>query len=174
MLLTSAEDLVKWWKEHFEDLLNPIVTPSIIKAESGEEGDDSPITDVVTAQWQGPWVGLGTLDQFFILSRIFEGVWEFVQQVYMCFCGPGQVIWLGPSGYNGGSCFDRLIGAASAIMWMLNWYVILKRELSIKTKLSKYQSVYVPVITYGHELWVSLQIQAAEINFLRRVAGVSA
>lgn len=102
MLLTSTEDLVKWWKEHFEDLLNPIVTPSIIKAESGEEGDDSPITDVVTSQWQGPWVGLGTPDQFFILSRIFEGVWEFVQQVYMCFCGPGQVIWLGPSGYNGG------------------------------------------------------------------------
>lgn len=74
MLLTSTEDLVRWWKEHFEDVLNPIVTPSIIKVESGEEGDDSPITDVVTAQWQGPWVGLGTPDQLFILSRIFEGV----------------------------------------------------------------------------------------------------
>lgn len=156
MLLTSTEDLVRWWKEHFENLLNPIVTPSIIKAESGEEGDDSPITDVVTAQWQGPWVGLGTPDQFFI--KLFDWV-------------PQGIMW--------GGCFDRRIGAASAIMWMLNWYVILKRELSIKTKLSKYQSVYVPVITYGHELWVvtermSLQIQAAEINFLRRVAGVSA
>lgn len=57
---------------------------------------------------------------------------------------PQGIMWRGG--------FDRRIGAASAIMWMLYWYVILKRELSIKTKLSKYQSVYVPIVTYGRAL----------------------
>lgn len=32
------------WREHFEDLLNSIVTPSVMEAGSVEEGDHSPIT----------------------------------------------------------------------------------------------------------------------------------
>jgi len=41
---------------------------------------------------------------------------------------------------------------------------------------SIYRSIYVPTLTYGHKLWVVTermrsQIQAAEISFLRRVAG---
>ncbi|KAI3362770.1 hypothetical protein L3Q82_001822 [Scortum barcoo] len=46
-------------------------------------------------------------------------------------------------------------------------------------KLSIYRSIYrVPTLTYGHELWVMTErtrsrIQAAEMSFLRRVAGRS-
>ena len=73
---------------------------------------------------------------------------------------------------------DRWIGAASAVMRSLYRSVVVKRELSRKAKLSIYQSVYVPTLTYGHELWVMTErtrsrIQAAEMSFLRRVAGRS-
>lgn len=58
------------------------------------------------------------------------------------------------------------IGAAAAVM------------LGIKAKFSIYWPVYVPTLTCGHELWVVTErtrswIQAAEISFLRRVAGLS-
>ncbi|TWW64971.1 hypothetical protein D4764_22G0006180 [Takifugu flavidus] len=61
---------------------------------------------------------------------------------------------------------DRRIGAASA------------KELSRKAKLSIYRSIYVPILTYGHQRWVMTErtrsrIQAAEMSFLRRVAGLS-
>ncbi len=54
----------------------------------------------------------------------------------------------------------------------------MKKELSRKAKLSIYRSIYVPTLTYGHELWVMTErtrsrIQAAEMSFLRRVAGRS-
>ncbi|MDG2633017.1 hypothetical protein P7M35_24665, partial [Vibrio parahaemolyticus] len=73
---------------------------------------------------------------------------------------------------------DRRIGAASAVMQALNRSVVVKRELSQKVKLSIYRSIYVPTLTYGHELWVVTErmrsrIQAAEMSFLRRVAGLS-
>jgi len=53
-----------------------------------------------------------------------------------------------------------------------------KRELSRKAQLSIYSSIYVPTLTDGHEFWVVTermrsQIQAAEMSFLRRVAGLS-
>jgi len=58
---------------------------------------------------------------------------------------------------------DRRIGAVSAVMRGLYWSIVVKR------------SIYVPTLTYGHELWVvtermRLPIQAAEMSFLRRVA----
>ncbi|XDV31537.1 hypothetical protein PO909_002528 [Leuciscus waleckii] len=73
---------------------------------------------------------------------------------------------------------DRRIGAASAVMQSLYRSVVVKKELSRKAKLSIYQSIYVPTLTYGHELWVMTErtrswIQAAEMSFLRRVAGRS-
>uniref|UniRef100_A0A3B3CJV2 Reverse transcriptase domain-containing protein n=1 Tax=Oryzias melastigma TaxID=30732 RepID=A0A3B3CJV2_ORYME len=73
---------------------------------------------------------------------------------------------------------DRRIGAASAIMRSLYRFVVVKRELSQKAKLSIYRSIFVPVLTYGHELWVVTErtrsrLQAAEMSFLRRVAGRS-
>ncbi|KAK3555547.1 hypothetical protein QTP86_021786, partial [Hemibagrus guttatus] len=73
---------------------------------------------------------------------------------------------------------DRQIGAAAAVMRSMYQAVVVKKELRRKAKLSIYQSIYVPTLTYGHELWVMTkgvrsQIQAAEMSFLRRVAGRS-
>ncbi|KAK3550782.1 hypothetical protein QTP70_004917 [Hemibagrus guttatus] len=73
---------------------------------------------------------------------------------------------------------DRRIGAAAAVMRSMYQSVVVKKELSRKAKLSIYQSIYVPTLTYGHELWVMTErvrsrIQAAEMSFLRRVAGRS-
>ena len=71
---------------------------------------------------------------------------------------------------------DRRIGAAAAVMRSLYRTVVVKKELSQKARLSIYQSIFVPTLTYGHELWVVTErmrsrIQAAEMSFLRRVAG---
>ncbi|KAK3508832.1 hypothetical protein QTP70_009600 [Hemibagrus guttatus] len=73
---------------------------------------------------------------------------------------------------------DRWIGAAAAVMRSMYRSVVVKKELSRKAKLSIYQSIYVPTLTYGHELWVMTErirsrIQTAEMSFLRRVAGRS-
>ncbi|KAK3569761.1 hypothetical protein QTP86_004186 [Hemibagrus guttatus] len=73
---------------------------------------------------------------------------------------------------------DRRIGAAAAVMRSMYRSVVVKKELSQKAKLSIYQSIYAPTLTYGHELWVMTErvrsrIQVAEISFLRRVAGRS-
>ncbi|KAK7913154.1 hypothetical protein WMY93_013365 [Mugilogobius chulae] len=73
---------------------------------------------------------------------------------------------------------DRRIGAASAVMRLLYQTIVEKKELSRKAKLLIYRSIYVPTLTYGHELWVMAErtrsrIQAVEMSFLRRVAGRS-
>ncbi|KAK0137879.1 hypothetical protein N1851_025925 [Merluccius polli] len=39
-------------------------------------------------------------------------------------------------------------------MWVLYRTIVVKRELNQKAKLSIYQSIYVPTLPYGHELWV--------------------
>ncbi|KAK0134946.1 LINE-1 reverse transcriptase [Merluccius polli] len=64
---------------------------------------------------------------------------------------------------------DRRIGAASAVMRTLHGSVVVKRELSRKAKLSIYQSIYLWVMTER----TRLRVQAAEMSFLRRVAGLS-
>ncbi|TWW57306.1 hypothetical protein D4764_07G0000250 [Takifugu flavidus] len=73
---------------------------------------------------------------------------------------------------------DRQIGAASTVMRTLHWSVVVKRELSRKAKVSIYRSIFVPTLTYGHELWVMAErtrsrVQATEMSFLRRVARLS-
>uniref|UniRef100_A0A8C6KS35 Reverse transcriptase domain-containing protein n=1 Tax=Nothobranchius furzeri TaxID=105023 RepID=A0A8C6KS35_NOTFU len=47
---------------------------------------------------------------------------------------------------------DRRIGSASAVMRTLSRSVTVTRELSQKARLSIYRSIYVPILTYGHEL----------------------
>jgi len=42
-LPTQIEDLVGWWKEHFEDLLNPARKSSEEEAESENSGEAPPI-----------------------------------------------------------------------------------------------------------------------------------
>ncbi len=46
---------------------------------------------------------------------------------------------------------DRLTGAAAAVMQVLYWTFVMKRELSPKTKPSIFQSIYIPAPTYGRE-----------------------
>ncbi|KAK3528570.1 hypothetical protein QTP70_003744 [Hemibagrus guttatus] len=73
---------------------------------------------------------------------------------------------------------DRWIGAAESVMRSMYRSVVVKKELSRKAKLSIYLSIYIPTLTYGHELWVMTEnirsrIQSAKMSFLRRVAGRS-
>ena len=65
----------------------------------------------------------------------------------------------------------RRIGAAGAVLRSLYRTVVTKRELSRKAKLSIYRSIFVPILTYGHEGWVMTErtrsrVQAAEMSFL--------
>ncbi|KAI3364387.1 hypothetical protein L3Q82_011187 [Scortum barcoo] len=49
---------------------------------------------------------------------------------------------------------DRRIGAASAVMRSVYRTVVVKKELSQKKEGSRFtMSIYVPTLTYGHELW---------------------
>ncbi len=59
---------------------------------------------------------------------------------------------------------DRWIGAASAVIWSMNRSVVVKKELSCKPKLSIYRSIYVPTLTYGHELWVMTERTRSRIQ----------
>ena len=73
---------------------------------------------------------------------------------------------------------DTRIGKASAVMRALHYSVVMKRELSKKAKLSIFKTVFVPILTYGHESWVMTermrsQVQASEMSFLRRIEGVT-
>jgi len=46
------------------------------------------------------------------------------------------------------------LGQAAAVMQSLYRTVVVKRELSVKAKLSIFQALYSPTLTYGHELWI--------------------
>ncbi len=59
---------------------------------------------------------------------------------------------------------DRRIGAASAVMRSMYRSVVVKKELSCKAKLSIYRSIYVPTLTYGHELWVMTERARSRIQ----------
>ncbi|XP_061769787.1 uncharacterized protein LOC133560831 [Nerophis ophidion] len=68
---------------------------------------------------------------------------------------------------------NRRIGAVSSEMRTLYPSVVVK-----KAKLAIYRSIYVPILTYGHELWVMTertrsQVQVAEMSFLHRVSELS-
>lgn len=49
---------------------------------------------------------------------------------------------------------DRRIGAASPVLQALYQSAGVQRELSWKAKLLIYRSIYIPTLTYGHELMV--------------------
>ena len=49
---------------------------------------------------------------------------------------------------------DVRSGKASALMRAFHYSVVLKRELSRMAKLSVFKSIFVPMLTYGHESWV--------------------
>ena len=69
---------------------------------------------------------------------------------------------------------DVRSGKASAVMRALHHSVVYKRELSRKAKLSVFKSIFVSILTYGHESWfmtesVRSQMQATEMRFLRKI-----
>ncbi|KAI3357004.1 hypothetical protein L3Q82_003641 [Scortum barcoo] len=77
---------------------------------------------------------------------------------------------------------DRRIGAASAVMRSVYGVPDRRGEEGAESKgakLSIYRSIYVPTLTYGHELWVmtertrSCGYKRPKMSFLRRVAGRS-
>ena len=56
--------------------------------------------------------------------------------------------------------------------------IVVKRDLSLKARLSIYCSIFVPTLTYDHEAWVVTEWmrswkQAVEMGFPLRVAGLS-
>ena len=70
------------------------------------------------------------------------------------------------------------MGKASMVMRALQHSVVMKRELSKAAKLSVFKTIFVPILTYGHECWVMTervrsQVQASEMRFLRRIEGVT-
>jgi len=73
---------------------------------------------------------------------------------------------------------DTRIGKANAFLRELCRSVAAKRELSNTAKLSVFKSVFVPILTHGHESWVMTkriftQVQAPKMGFRRRVHGVT-
>jgi len=73
---------------------------------------------------------------------------------------------------------DTRISEANAVLRELYRSVVTKRELSNTAKVSVFKSVFVPILTYGHECWVMTetilsQVQTAGMGFLRRVHGVT-
>ena len=73
---------------------------------------------------------------------------------------------------------DIRTGKASAVMRALQRSIVMKKELSRTAKLSVFKTVFVPILTYGHESWVVTErvrsrVQAAEMRFLRKIEGVT-
>ena len=61
-------------------------------------------------------------------------------------------------------------------MRALHYSIVMKRELLKRAKLSIFKTVFVPILTYGHESWVMTermlcQVQASEMRFLQRIKG---
>ena len=52
---------------------------------------------------------------------------------------------------------DTRTGKASAVTRALHYSVVMKRELSKKAKLSVFKTVFVPILTCGHESWVMIE-----------------
>ena len=74
--------------------------------------------------------------------------------------------------------WDIRIGKASPVMCQLHRSVVLKQELCTRAKLSIFRSVYVFILTYGHECWIMNEkmrsrVQAAEMGLLRRISGLT-
>ncbi|TWW59397.1 hypothetical protein D4764_06G0009270 [Takifugu flavidus] len=183
VLLTSTKDVVDRWKEYFEDLLNP--------TNAFQRGNDVVLLaslardlqlslDRFPAAYEVAGMKISTSkSEAMVLNRkkvecLLRVKEEILPQVE-------EFKYLGVLFMSEGRMeqeVDRRIGAASAVMRALHRSVVVKRELSRKAKLSIYRSIFVPTLTYGHELWVMTErtrsrVQAAEMSFLRRVAGLS-
>jgi len=73
---------------------------------------------------------------------------------------------------------DTRVDKANAILRGFCCSVVRKRQLSNTAKLSVFKSVFIPILTYGHESWVMTQriltqVQAPKMGVLRRAHGVT-
>ena len=69
---------------------------------------------------------------------------------------------------------QQRIKKATNVYYSINHTIISKKEITEKTKLQIYNSVYKPTLTYGSESWpintkIEKQVTAAEMKFLRRI-----
>ncbi|TWW62415.1 hypothetical protein D4764_04G0010620 [Takifugu flavidus] len=192
-LLTSPGAIIRRWKEYFQKLLNPTNTYPQGGTESGDQEVDHPISGAEVAEIvkQLPgggalgaddtrpgylkaldvWISTSKSESMVLtrkkvecLLRVREEVLPRVEEFKYL-----RILFMSESRME--RKMDRWIGAASAVMRVLNRTVMVKKELSWKAKLSIYQSIFVP----DHELWVTerSRVQAAEMSFLHRVAGLS-
>jgi len=72
---------------------------------------------------------------------------------------------------------DTQMDKASAVMRALQYSVVMKLELLKKAKHSVFKTVFIPILTYGHESWVMTerirsQEQDSEMRFFRKIEGV--
>ena len=81
------------------------------------------------------------------------------------------------SGKNEVEITDR-VESTIKLYHSLNTAFIGKKEISVKTKMSVYKTVYRPVLSYGSESWtltrpLKSKIQAVEMKYLRKVKGIT-
>ena len=86
-------------------------------------------------------------------------------------------VQLNDKGYHDAEINARLENT-SKLYHSLRIPFIGKREISGKTKITVYKTVFVPTLTFGCETWVltksmKSKLQAMEMKYLRRVAGVT-
>lgn len=86
-------------------------------------------------------------------------------------------VMLHESGRNEAELNNR-VESAMKIYYALNKKFIRKKEITARTKMSVYNTVFKPILTYGSESWVLTQsqrskIQAVEMKYLRGVRGVT-
>lgn len=73
---------------------------------------------------------------------------------------------------------NNRIATTAKLFYGINRGFINKKEISNKTKLTVYKTVYLPTLLYGSETWVLTEkqhkkIQVQEMKYLRKVAGVT-
>lgn len=73
---------------------------------------------------------------------------------------------------------NNRIGATNRLLQSIKNVVVKKKEITVKTKLKIYRTVYLPTLMYGSENWIlderqKSKLQAMEMRYLRLVRGIT-